>query len=154
MMETKAPGEWEPSMTKQSFKDSTDINKIIHKVAKGEAISHLAKHGAVYGDFSDIQDLLDAQQKLNRGMEIFEELPGEVKREFNQNPAEFFAYVNDPANVEQLGDLIPGLAAPGNQVMREPRRTMEGQAAIEAARQVDPPSQEPPQPAVDEAARQ
>ena len=72
--------------TKQSFKDGTDINKLLYKAAKGDSISHLAKHGAVYGDFSDIDDLLTAHNRLERGKQIFMDLPGEVRAEFNNNP--------------------------------------------------------------------
>lgn len=107
--------------TKQAFKDETDINKILARAAKGNTISHLAKHGAMYGDFSDIDDLLTAHQRLAKGQEIFDALPGEVKREFGNNVGRFFNFVNDPANIERLPEILPGLAAPGNQ-MPAPRR--------------------------------
>lgn len=104
--------------TKQSFKDSTDINMILAKAARGDAISHLQKHGAVYGDFTDMDDLLSAHEKLSRGQQIFDELPGEVRREFANNPADFFRYVNDPRNVDKLHEKIPALTKPGNQLRR------------------------------------
>lgn len=102
--------------TKQAFKDSTDINKILVKVQQGETITHLAQHGAIYGDFSDIDDLLTGMARLEKGNQIFAELPGEVRREFHQSPAKFFNYVNDPANVDRLAELIPPLAARGTQL--------------------------------------
>ena len=108
--------------TKQAFKDTTDINKLLAKAQKGEAISHLAKHGAMYGDFTDIDDLLTAQTRLKKGEEIFNKLPGEVRREFNQSPAEFFNFVNDPKNVDDLENLLPSLAQRGDQRVH-PRRT-------------------------------
>lgn len=108
--------DYSDGMTKQAFKDSTDINKLMARVAAGQTISHLVKHGAVYGDFSDIDDLMDAHAKLARGQAIFDELPGEVKREFNNSPAEFFKYVNDPANAENVAEALPRLAQPGNQM--------------------------------------
>ena len=39
-----------PSMTKQSFKDECDINKIMAKFQKTGAIEHYAKHAPSYGD--------------------------------------------------------------------------------------------------------
>ena len=91
--------------TKQGFKESTDINRILARSAKGEAVSHLAKYQPQYGDFSDIHDLMEANERLQRGVAIFEDLPGEVRREFSNNPAAFFTFVNDPANADQLGRL-------------------------------------------------
>lgn len=110
--------------TKQSFKDDTDINKLLAKAAKGDAITHLAKHGAMYGDFTDMPDLLEAQTRLKRGQAIFDDLPAELRREFRQDAALFFAFVNDPANSGRLAEVIPGLAKPGNQapaVVRTPQ---------------------------------
>ena len=126
--------------TKQAFKDQTDINKILHRAAKGDTISHLAKHGAVYGDFSDIDDLMQAHDRLQKGMEIFEALPGEVKREFNQSPQEFFNFVNDPKNADDLARVLPQLAAPGTQ-MPAPRRTAE--AIARSDRDTIPPETAP-----------
>ena len=131
MMETLGKHTYVDGRTKQAFKDSTDINKIIAKQARGDTISHLAKHGAIYGDFSDIDDLLTANIRLQKGIEIFEHLPAEVKREFDNSPGAFFNFVNDPANVDRLPEVLPGLAAPGDQ-MPAPRRTP-GSAAADAA---------------------
>lgn len=104
------------TMTKQAFLDSTDINKILAKAARGDTISHLAKYGAVYGDFTDMPDLLEAQARLAKGQDIFDHLPGEVRREFDQNMSKFFDFVNDPANKDDLPRVLPGLAKRGNQL--------------------------------------
>ncbi len=102
--------------TKQSFKNETDINKIMARAEKTGTISHLTKHEAHYGDFSNF-DFFEANLQLTRGREIFDELPGEIRKEFGQSPAQFFAYVNDPANKEELLKKLPGLAAPGRQIL-------------------------------------
>lgn len=116
MMPVFASDDYSDGRTKQSFKDSTDINKLLAKAAKGDSITHLAKYGAIYGDFTDMPDLLTAQARLMKGQEIFSELPGEIRREFNQSAAAFFAFVNDPENVKDLPRLIPGLVERGTQL--------------------------------------
>lgn len=103
--------------TKQAFKDSTDINKILRKAQKTGTISHLAKHGAFYADFANF-DFDDAQFALARARTIFEELPSELRREFDYQPGKFFEFVNNPANVDKLPQVLPGLAAPGRQLIR------------------------------------
>ena len=122
MIEPFKSDSYKDGRTKQAFKDETDINRILARAQKGDAITHLAKHGAVYGDFTDFPDLLDAHDRLMRGKAIFDELPSEVRREFSNNPSAFFEFVNAPENRDQLERLIPGLAKPGDQ-LPEPRRT-------------------------------
>lgn len=116
MLPTFKSDEYKDGRTKQGFKDSCDINKILRKWQKTGTITHLAKYQGQYGDFSDIDDLLTAQERLARGQAIFDELPGEVKREFNQNVGDFYKFVNDPANADKLADVLPSLAASGAQM--------------------------------------
>jgi len=99
--------------TKQSYKDSCDINQLLERGAREGGLSHLVKHGARYGDFAMI-DWENMQHTLAEGQQIFNELPAELKREFNQDPAEFFGFVNDPANKDRLEELIPAIANRGN----------------------------------------
>lgn len=144
-METFKSDVYDDGQTKQSFRDSTNINKILARAAKGDTISHLAKYGAVYGDFSEIDDLLSARSKLDRGMQIFKELPGEIRKEFDQDPGKFFRFVNDPGNAEKLGEVLPHLAQPGRQ-MPTPTRTQETEVQPTEATPVTPaePSQATP----------
>lgn len=108
--------------TKQSFKDETDINKILKKAQRAGTLSHLQRHGAVYGDFSDVPDLLTAHERLKNGQAIYDELPSELRREF-PDMFQFFEFVNDPANGgvdpetgrSKLQEILPDLARPGRQ---------------------------------------
>ncbi len=106
---------YDDGRTKQSFKNGTDINRILAKAHKTGVISHLNKYGAIYGDFSDMPDLLQANERLARGQQIFDELPSEVRAEFRQEIGEFYKYVNDPANKDDLATKLPALAEPGRQ---------------------------------------
>lgn len=98
--------------TKQAFKDQCDVNQILKRAQKAGTLSHLQRYKGVYGDFSDF-DFMEAQIALARGKEIFEELPSEVRRDFQNDPGRFFAFVNDPANAERLAELLPAIAEPG-----------------------------------------
>lgn len=115
MFETFKSDSYPDGMTKQGFKDETDINRLLEKAHAGDSLSHLVRYGATYGDFSDIDDLLSAHARLERATEIFEELPAELKREFHQSPQEFYTFVNDPANKSDLALKLPVLAREGNQ---------------------------------------
>ena len=79
----------------------------------------MTKHEGSYADYSDF-DYHDQLQKLTKGREIFDELPAELRREFNQSPAAFFEFVNDPANKDDLLKKLPALAEPGDQLRGTP----------------------------------
>ncbi len=118
--------------TKQCFKDECDIDKIMQRAAKGGTISHLNKYEGVYADFSEF-DFFEHTQKLTKGREIFDDLPAEVRQEFGQSPAKFFAYVNDPANIKELAKKLPALAAPGRQLPQTSTPSADEEAALAAA---------------------
>ncbi len=113
------PKVYDDGRTKQSFKNSTDINKILHKAQKTGVISHLAKYEPLYGEFGAF-DFTEAQNTLARADTMFNELPHEVRSEFDQSPQKFFDFVNKPENVGKLGELLPALAAPGRQRLSDP----------------------------------
>lgn len=123
------PQSYDDGRTKQAFKDAADINKLLAKAQREGTISHLAKYEAVYGDFSDIGDLLTAHERLGRAQAIFDELPGELRREFNNSPQAFFEFVNAPDNADKLQRVLPALARPGRQAVQPVRRTAPAETA-------------------------
>ncbi len=123
---------YDDGRTKQSFKDETDIQKIMARAEVTGTISHLAKYEGVYADFSDF-DFHEQNNMLARGAEIFDALPAEVRSEFRQSPAAFFKYVNDPKNIDELRKKLPALAAPGRQNIQVSAPDADTEAAVEAA---------------------
>ncbi len=158
MLPTKQPtkSDYKDGRTKQSFRDETDINQILKRAQKSGTISHLTKYQARYGDFTGF-DFAEANIQLAKGREIFDELPVELRKEFNQSPADFFNYVNDPANVDRLPKLLPALAEPGRQNIKTsgvvPADTQAAEAAAEAEADPGPEPESPPEtpPAAPEA---
>lgn len=108
------PKDYGPGRTKQAFKDDADINKILARAQKAGSLSHFERHGAMYGDFSDLPtDPFEARAALERGKAIFGELPSEIRRDFQNDPLRFFEFVNDPANKDRLPELLPAIAKRG-----------------------------------------
>ena len=135
------------SLTKQSFKDECDINKILKRAQKAGTLSHLEQYQGVYGDFADF-DFLEAQINLTKGREVFDALPSELRSEFHNSPAEFFNYVNDPANADDLRRKLPALAEPGRQNLDVSGKSPPGDArepqATETTPTEAPTASEPP----------
>lgn len=131
-----------PGRTKQSFMDDCDINQILNKAQIAGGISHLQKHGAVYGDFSEApKDLLEAREQLAKGEAIFNELPPEIRREFKNDPLSFFEYVNNPENKDNLRELLPAIAKPGSYFPDIANKRVEpNEPAVAAENTPEPPS--------------
>ena len=83
--------------TDQSFKDSSDVNKIVKRHQIKVANSHLQQFPEeFYGEFADY-DLLEAHNKIEKINAAFDKLPSEVKNDFAHDPFAFARFVTDPA---------------------------------------------------------
>lgn len=140
-----------PGRTKQDFIKDCDINQMLRKARKVGTLSHLEKHGAFYADITGApQDLFEAREQLDRGKAIFGELSGELRREFNNDPLEYFAFVNHPDNKDRLAEVLPQIAEPGRYFPDVSSRTPPGAllepspAPVTAAQpSVDQPTAQP-----------
>lgn len=141
------PRIYKDGRTKQSFKDSCDINKILKKAQQAGSLAHLLKYPeAVYGEFDGEMDLLTANARIARANEIFNELPSEVRNEFNNDALSFVTYAADPANNSRLAELLPAIAEPGAYFPNPVKRTetpVEPQPPVEPAAPPADPPQEP-----------
>lgn len=136
--------------TKQSFKDSCDINKMLKKAQRTGTIAHLNKYPeAIYGEFDGEFTLLEAQQRIEKARLVFEDLPSEVRREYGNNA---LAYVHDInarlANGEDIARLLPAIAEPGSYFPNPVKRGGVGAGAATAPRDL-PAEPAEPAPAAD-----
>lgn len=99
-----------PSMTKQSFKEECDINNIVKRFEATGIVDHLNEK-AREGVYTDLPDSMDYQQALEIGrkaQEAFASLPATIRATFQNDPAAFLAFVENPANQDKLIEM--GLA--------------------------------------------
>ncbi|AXL15302.1 internal scaffolding protein [Microviridae sp.] len=92
------------SMTKQSFRDECDINKIMAKFQRTGAIDHFAKHAPQYGDATAIE-LQDALNVVANANTMFEELPATIRKKFENDPQQFLDFVQDEGNAAEMIEL-------------------------------------------------
>lgn len=83
--------------TKQSFKAECDINNIVGRFAKSGIIEHENTHTPQYG-FAPNMDLKESFQMMQNASEKFENLSPEIRENFNNSPAEFLEFVDNPSN--------------------------------------------------------
>lgn len=86
------------SMTKQSFKNETNINNIMSKYEKTGVIDHLSQHNGSYGDFSNVPSFHEALNMIKHSEHMFQNLPANIRKHFNNDPAEFLEFYDDPDN--------------------------------------------------------
>lgn len=98
----------EPSMTQQQFADECDINNILAKFVKTGFLDNIGP--GVYADVSASGDYMEALDTIRRADEEFSALPSHIRKEFENNPANFLAFCSDPGNHDravEIGLIIP-----------------------------------------------
>ena len=96
------------SLTQQHFGKEADIKNIIKKHDRTGIISHVARGVASYGDYSMVNEYREALDIVNASTASFMELPADIRKQFNNDPGEFFEFATDPKNGDKMVAL--GLA--------------------------------------------
>ncbi|AXL15297.1 internal scaffolding protein [Microviridae sp.] len=110
----------ETSLTKPEFKGDCDINNIIAQYRETGVIQHLNKNQGIYADLSDSVDYQTAQNIVLAADAAFGSLSAKVRARFDNNPAAFLAFCEDPANAQEMIDL--GFRTP--EVIPEPHKPL------------------------------
>lgn len=87
--------------TKSEFKESCDINYIMHKYLKTRVVPVMTKT-PIYGDFSEPFDYMTAQNALIAANDNFESLPADVRKKFDNDPAKFLEFATNPDNQDEM----------------------------------------------------
>lgn len=101
---------YQPSMTKQSFKDECDINVIVRR-AEAAGTMDLLVERARQGVYADLPEPLDYQEAIHQSRAAeaaFMTLPAAVRSRFENDPAQWLAFMGDSANQQEIIDM--GLA--------------------------------------------
>lgn len=72
--------------TQQQFKDECDINRIVQNANRGVPPRYFAQGQPHYGDFSNVPDLMEAHDKIERAKQAFMTLPAGLRGELDNDP--------------------------------------------------------------------
>lgn len=97
-----------PSLTKQSFKDDTDINNITAKYERTGALPDMIKENPRYGDFSEAPDYQAALDTVMHAQAQFDALDARIRARFGNDPAQFLEFATNRENIDEMVKL--GLA--------------------------------------------
>lgn len=84
--------------TKQSEKDSCDINKIMERYEATGLLPDLIQREPQYGDFSDAATFHEAMDIVAHANAQFSALPASVRERFGNDPAKFLAFIEKAEN--------------------------------------------------------
>lgn len=88
----------EPTLTKQSFKEQSDVNNIVRAYQAQGVIPRLNPRAPRYGDVSRIPTYHDAQQIVKDTELAFRALPAKLRNYFKNDPGSFIDFVSDAQN--------------------------------------------------------
>lgn len=99
----------DPTRAKQQFKEQSDINYILRNYEKTGILSNVNIKEPQYG-FVPSFDFREALETIGNAHNSFMQLPADLRREFENDPAKFVDFVSDPNNSDRLVEL--GLSSP------------------------------------------
>lgn len=104
--------EYPPSRTKQAHLKECDINTILKQFSVTGQLTHISAKAALgaYQDLPDTVDFQDAQNLVIEAQKAFASLPAKTRERFQNDPAEFLAFMGDEANRDEaikLGLVVP-----------------------------------------------
>lgn len=98
-----------PGLTKQSFKDECDINRIISRFQSTGELPNMANVPAQYLDVTSM-DFQEHQNFIAGANSMFHDLPAKIRDRFQNNPAEFFDFCSHEKNRPEMAEM--GLLRP------------------------------------------
>lgn len=120
--------------TKQEFKDDCDINVLLKRYQETGSLEHVNQRQALFADVSAM-DYQEAMNIIADARSAFLDLPAKVRDRFNNDPHEFLAFVEDPENAAEAGEL--GLLSPeGEEALAAEAAKASADAAAAAAASV------------------
>lgn len=90
----------EESLTQQSDAKDADINVLMSRYRQTGLLPQ-QQRAALSGDFTDVGDFREAQEKVKAAREAFDAVPSNVRKRFHNNPQELVEFLKDPENREE-----------------------------------------------------
>lgn len=122
--------EGDKGLTKQADAKDADINYIMKRFERTGQLPDMIVRDGRYGDFSEVPDYQEALHIVQRANEQFENLDANIRNRFDNDPAKFLGFVNDPKNEDELAKM--GLLNKEAMDRREARQLAELKKAQEA----------------------
>lgn len=91
----------EPSRTKQADMEKCDLQYQLARFSKTGVMGNLRSDEPLTGDFSDIPNLIDAQNRLIDLQVQFDALPAKLRNKFDNDPLQMIEWLQKDENREE-----------------------------------------------------
>lgn len=98
------------SLTRQEMKDECDINLLLKRYRDHGVPPAMRVGEPRYLDCSEVPDFREAMDIVINAEQAFMQLPADVRKQLDNDPAKFLVFAQDPENLEQMRKW--GLAPP------------------------------------------
>lgn len=96
----------EPTLTQQQFKDEVNINNIVNRAMQtGDVSVFTPTQRAEFIDNSVYEDYQSALDTLQTVEDDFYSLPAVVRKEFDNDPDKYVAFISDPDSYDRAVEL-------------------------------------------------
>lgn len=125
-----------PAVTKQSFKDDCDVNRIMSKYQSTGVLEHvkyMKENSLRYGDFTGF-DFRDVCDRIVQAQEMFDALPAKLRYRFENDPAQFLDFVSDVRNKDEmvsLGLIPPSRSKDSQESVKKATSSPDNSATVE-----------------------
>lgn len=93
-----------PSLVEQSHQDKTNINSIMRR-ARRTGMVPVYNGTMTYGDFRGVEDYQTCLNKTRAAERDFMELPAEIRKEFDNDPAKLIGFMGDEKNYDRAVEI-------------------------------------------------
>lgn len=100
-----------PTMTKQSFREECDINNIMARYKASGIIDHQNAHQGRYEDLPSELDYHADLLAVMSAQDAFASLPAAMRARFENDPAKFVGFVQNPDNQAEIDKMGLGMNA-------------------------------------------
>jgi hypothetical protein len=98
----------EKSMTKQEFRDESDINWIIKRYGPSELTNLSGQRQPMFGDFTGAEDFATAKEMVQDAMEAFDTLPSRLRAAHDNDPQKFLDWFDQASDADlRSAGLLP-----------------------------------------------
>lgn len=99
----------EKILVEQHHKDEVNINNIVKRHGMDMiAKTALLNQGEYIMDDNPTNDFQEAMFIVTKANETFQKMPSEIRKKFNNSPAEYMDFIQNPENIDEMVSL--GLA--------------------------------------------
>lgn len=98
------PGD-EPTATQQNYEAECNINNIMKRYLNTGILPEGSPRAAAYGDFCDVGSYQEALSIIANAQDQFDALPSAARARFDNDPAAFLEFIQNPANLTEAQTL-------------------------------------------------